>query len=85
MKKVIIALIVITLTSCTQRGCQSWKRTQQYSSRAYGVYMYSGGKIVFEDHFTGIINQEEHSDGIFYFKNDTLIEVNGDYIVKSEN
>lgn len=85
MKKTIIVLAAILLSSCTQRGCQRWKRQQQYSSRAYGVYMYSGGKMIFEDHFKGIINQEQHSDGIYYFKGDTLVEVNGDYIIKSED
>ena len=45
--------------------------------------MYSGGDTVFADEFTGIINQEEGSDGIFYIKNDTLIELSGDYVLKS--
>lgn len=79
-----IFLIVFTLTSCTQRGCQQWKRNTQTSERDYDIKMYSGDSLVFQDHFHGIINQEEHSDGIYYFKGDTLIEVGGNYIIKSD-
>jgi len=73
------------LTSCTQRGCQSWQRTTQFSARTYSITVYSGGDAVFTDTFHGIINGEEHTDGIYYFKGDTLVEVSGDYIIKSEN
>ena len=45
--------------------------------------MYSGGDTVFYDRFNGIINNSEGSDGVYYYKGDTLIEVSGDYIIKS--
>jgi hypothetical protein len=45
--------------------------------------MFSGGQVIFTDHFTGIIKGEEYSDNIFYYKNDTLIEISGDYVIKS--
>lgn len=45
--------------------------------------MYSGGKVVYRDKFTGIVNNSEHSDGIYYYKKDTLIEMSGDYVLKS--
>lgn len=72
------------MTGC-QRGCQTMDRQFQSSSRKYEVKMYSGGKVVFTDTFTGIVNEAKGSDGIFYFKGDSLIEVSGDYIIKSIN
>ncbi len=85
MKKVLFIFIasLLLFTSCTQRGCQSFNRRFQYSSRTYNVKVYSGGQIVFEDNFTGIVNQEESSDGIFYTKDGKLIEISGDYILTS--
>ena len=87
MKKRIITLLaitaILTLSSC-QRFFQRVSRNFQNSARDYRVYMYSGDSLVFYDSFHGIINQEEHSDGIFYFKGDTLIELSGNYIIKSE-
>ena len=56
----------------------------QTTVRNYEVIMYSGGDTVFIDKFRGIINSEENSDGCYYYKGDTLIEVSGDYIIKSE-
>jgi hypothetical protein len=45
--------------------------------------MFSGGDTVFHDTFTGILNSEENSDGVYYYKSDTLVEVSGDYTIKS--
>ena len=87
MKKIITIVLItgiLTLFSC-QRIFQSLDRSLQSSSRSYQIKMYSGDSLVFHDEFHGILNQEEHSDGVFYFKGDTLIEVSGNYIVKSEN
>ena len=87
MKKIITIVLItgiLTLFSC-QRIFQSLDRSLQSSSRSYQIKMYSGDSLVFHDEFDGILNQEEHSDGVFYFKGDTLIEVSGNYIVKSEN
>lgn len=83
MRRVLIPFCFIGLCSCTQRGCQSFQRSTQYSERNYEIVMYSGGDTVFHDSFRGIINGEEHTDGIYYFKEDTLVEVAGDYIIKS--
>jgi hypothetical protein len=47
------------------------------------VVMYSGGDTVFHDKVKTIINSENGSDGIYYYKGDTLIEVSGDYVLKS--
>lgn len=84
MKKLTFILLgFVFLTSCTQRGCQKMDRTFQYSSRTYNIKVYSGGQVIFEDNFTGIVNQETASDGIFYTNNGKLIEISGDYILTS--
>lgn len=84
MKKTLLGAIVILLSSCTQRGCQSISRDFQTSERMYHIIVYSGGNVIYKDDFRGILNQEEHSDGLYYFKGDTLIEIGGQYVVKSE-
>lgn len=79
-----VACAVLLFSSCTARGCQSTQRGFSFSERNYTVKMYSGDSCVFSDKFHGIINQEEHSDGLYYYKGDTLIEIGGNYIIKSE-
>lgn len=83
MKKILmITVAVFTLTSC-QRGCAKLNHSFQSSERNYTVTMFSGGDTVFTDRFKGILNNSEASDGVYYFKGDDLIEVSGDYIIKS--
>ena len=74
--------LTIFLCGC-QRQCQRMEKHYQTTTRGYEVIMYSGGDTVFYDNFRGIINSEEGSDGCYYYKGDTLIEVSGDYIIKS--
>lgn len=83
MKLYLTLAIILVFTSCTQRGCQRFERKWQYSNRHYSIEMYSGGQVVFKDTFYGIINQEDSSDGAYYFKGDSLIELSGDYIIRS--
>ena len=84
MKKTIVTLaIALFAVSCTDRTQQSLSRNFQFSDRNYNITVYSGGKPVFEDSFHGMINQEENSDGVYYFKGDTLIELSGEYVIKS--
>lgn len=75
-------LFILTATGC-QREWLSIKKGVQTSERNYEIYVYSGGQIVFEDKFTGILNDSNGSDGIYYYKDGKLIEISGDYIVKS--
>jgi len=82
MQKILIAFFLISLCSC-QRACTSMEKDYQTGSRSYEVIMYSGGDTVFYDHFKGMINDAENSDGCYYYKGDTLIEISGDYIIKS--
>lgn len=85
MKKVALLILSICLLTSCQRGCQRFSKNTQSSDRNYEVTMYSGGVIVFKDSFKGIVTENKTSDGVFYFKGDSLIEVSGDYIIKSSN
>lgn len=61
-------------------------RSFQTSERNYTIVMFSGGDTVFVDKFDkfrGIVNYSGHSDGVYYYKNDGLIEVSGDYVITS--
>ena len=82
-KTILIATAVLTLSSC-QRGCTRFERNFQTSERDYSIVMFSGGDTVFVDNFRGIVNNSEHSDGIYYYKNGELVEVSGDYVIKSK-
>jgi hypothetical protein len=82
MKKLFI-IILMFMTGCTERGCQRWNKNHQYSDRHYHVKQYSGGVCVGEYDFKGIINDSEGSDGYYFFRGDTLIEVSGDLSIKS--
>jgi hypothetical protein len=82
MKKLLLSITLLSLASC-QRGCQSMDRSIQTGKLGYNIKVYSGGKIVFEDTFIGIVNNSESSNGIYYYKNDSLVEISGDYILKA--
>lgn len=83
MKKItLIAALSVLLTGC-QRSCMKMERNLQTTTRNYEVTLFSGGDTVFTDHFKGIINNSESSDGIYYYKDNVLIEVSGDYVVYS--
>lgn len=81
-KALLIFTAIITLTSC-QRGCSKLSRTYEVSERFYTITMFSGGDTVFTDTFKGIVNNSESSDGVYYYKGENLIEVSGDYVIKS--
>jgi hypothetical protein len=83
MKKLPVFIILLALCGC-QRQCQKMNKHYQTGAREYEVIMYSGGDTVFYDKFNGILNSEDGSDGCYYYKGDTLIEVSGDYVIKSE-
>lgn len=78
----LLAGLLVLITGCS-RSCSSWNRDVQSGNREYEVVMYSGGDTVFYDKVTTIVNSSQNSDGIYYFKGDTLVEVSGDYILKS--
>ena len=80
--RVILFLMVVTAAGC-QRSCASLDRSLQASDRTYHVESYSGGKLIAVYDFTGILNNQDASDGYYFYKGDTLIEVGGDIIVTS--
>jgi hypothetical protein len=84
MKKFLFIYVMVFVIGCTASDQQAIKKTSS-EERDYEVIMYSGGAVVFHDKFHGIVNNSENSDGCYYFKGDSLIEVSGDYIIKSEN
>lgn len=85
MKRIILlGSMALFLTSC-QRGCASWNISVQVTDKTYIIESYSGGKLVYKETFDGILNNQENSDGYYFYKGDTLIEVGGDIIVKSVN
>ena len=82
IKKISIFILMASLCGC-QRQCQSINRNAQTSPRHYNVIMYSGGVPVFTDTFYGLINNNAHSDGCYYYKGEELIEISGDYKLNS--
>jgi hypothetical protein len=84
MRKYLIILIVVALSSC-QRWTARVEKKYQVSERKYELTMFSGGQVVFKDSVKTIVNSEDNSDGIYYYKGDTLVEVSGDYVLKSIN
>jgi len=82
-KRTLFIVLAVLMTSCTQRACQSNKREFQTSDRQYDIKVYSGGKLIRHDNFRGIVNQEDSSDGMYYFKGDSLIETGGQYVIIS--
>lgn len=82
MKKYIYIILAVGLSGCA-RSCAKFDKQNQTSPREYDVTVYSGGDTVFHDKVRTMINSEDNSDGIYYYKNDTLVEISGDYILKS--
>lgn len=83
MKKItLIAALAVLFTGC-QRSCTKMERDFQPTERNYEVTLFSGGDTVFTDHFKGIINNSTSSDGIYYYKDNMLVEISGDYVVYS--
>lgn len=84
MKRAIPFLCLLAMLAGCARGCQSLKRdTVGNTSRRYIIDVYSGGRVVFTDTVHGIVNQEPQTDGVYYFAGPLLVEVSGDYILKS--
>ena len=83
MKKILfLAIIALSFAGC-QRSCNSFTREFQTSTKNYDIKVYSGGKLVEQYKFKGILDNQKNSDGYFFYKNDTLIEISGDIIIKS--
>lgn len=70
-------LSLFILSSCT-RSCQRFKRKNQIGDKDCTVRQFSGGQLIREWKFKGIVNSDEHSDGYYFSIGDTLYEVSGD-------
>ncbi|KKN79238.1 hypothetical protein LCGC14_0342560 [marine sediment metagenome] len=76
MKKLIfVILIALTITGCA-RSCDDFERTTQ-GNADYQVIQYSGGVVVGQWSFNGIVNSSLSSDGYYFIINDRMIEVSG--------
>jgi hypothetical protein len=84
MKKILYLIVPLIALSigCTSRDWQSIDRSLCKQKGHYIITKYSGGQTVFTDTFYGTINQESGTDGIYYIKGDTLVEIAGDYVIK---
>lgn len=78
---------VILLSAFFMAGCarqfQSCNRDVQTGDRWYEVKQYSGPLLVATYTFRGILNNQQHSDGYYWYIGDTLYEVSGTTIVRS--
>ena len=79
---VILAAFAISFEGCA-RSCESLDRQFEVGERNYIVEVYSGGQLIREYRFRGILNNQDNSDGYYFTMNGKLIEVGGDILVQS--
>lgn len=77
-----IILIALLFTGC-QRSCNAFNRGFQASERKYHIIQYSGGQVIAEYQFVGIVDNQENSDGYYFYYGDQLVEMSGDIIIRS--
>jgi hypothetical protein len=77
-----VLLFAFSLTSC-QKSWERWSKNVQITDRNYVIEQYSGGKLIATYQFRGTLNDSEGSDGYYFYKDDTLFEISGDLIIKS--
>jgi hypothetical protein len=75
-------VLMILLAGCArqQQGCKRETGTK----RNYQIILFSGGDTVFVDNPKNVVINQEDGDGIYYYKGDTLIELAGTYLLKSD-
>ena len=71
-------LLALGLSSC-QKEWQSLRKGVQTSKRNYTIKQYSGGVLIGEYTFKGMLNDSEGSDGYYFYLGDELVEVSGDF------
>lgn len=85
LSKVSLLILVVFLTSCT-RGCESFNRNFQMSKKDCHVIQYSSDGHILNDYkFHGIVNNSEHSDGVYFTIGDSTIELSGSLKVSYNN
>lgn len=81
----IIALFLIAILSAScQKTWEQLKKDVQTTDRNYYIEQYSGGTLIATFNFNGTLNSSENSDGVYFYRGDTLIELSGDMIIKSK-
>jgi len=87
MKRSLLTLIlafIVLASACTNKNFQEKQDALFYDGdRTYHIVVYSGGKVIIDENFKGIVHPNDRTNGIYYFKNDTLKEIKGDYIITS--
>lgn len=80
MKKLILLIAMITMTSCTDGH---WDATIGALNEQHSIEMYSGGKLVRSWTSTGKVSSEASSDGYVFRCKDTdkLVRVSGDVVI----
>jgi hypothetical protein len=78
---ILLLALAVTLGGCA-RGCESNKR-ETMGKRKYEVEVWSGDSLIHTYRFTGILNNQDNSDGYYWFQGDTLYEVSGTTIVRA--
>jgi hypothetical protein len=73
---------VMASQGCTTRDRASWARDFS-GDRHYRVEQWSGGQKVREWYFKGVLNNQDSSDGFYWFSGDTLYEVSGTVTITS--
>ncbi|MCB0711289.1 MAG: hypothetical protein KDD67_03060 [Ignavibacteriae bacterium] len=81
-RTLLLFIFAITLAGCA-RECEGCRRSVQTGERNYIVTQYSGGVVVNQYRFKGIVNDAEDSDGYYWSIGDTLYEVSGDVLIQS--
>jgi hypothetical protein len=81
LSKILFLFCCVGVVAC-QKSCTSMQK--RYSgSRNYHIEQYSGGQLIQVYDFHGTLNDSENSDGYYFFKQDTLVEISGEVIIKS--
>jgi hypothetical protein len=80
MKKVMLIIAILALTSCTDA---TWDSTIGALNEKHYIEMYSGGKLVRSWTSTGKVTSESYSDGYVFRCNETdkLVRVSGDVVI----
>ena len=84
LNRLFLALLLVSVTSCA-RTCESVNRNMQITDKQVKVQQYSGGKLINEWSFKGMVNSSQGSDGYYFTYQDSLIEVAGDIVIRVEN
>lgn len=81
--KIALLFSLLLIFGGCARMCAGINRDFQVANRYYNIQQYSGGKLIKEWNFYGMLNNQSNSDGYYFTVNDTLYEIGGDIIISS--